>query len=278
MGYLKRKTGGMFMQLIAKSCCTVALFLLIITLGQEVAIAKDTFGWGYKKNDQHKIPDVGKYEAILQEYNAYYADKSGDKVLYLTFDNGYEEGYTGKVLDVLKKKEVPATFFVTGHYVESEPDLVKRMVDEGHIIGNHSYHHPDLTVLSNASMQKELEDLEKEVGKISDQKEMKYLRPPKGTFNKDSLEWAADLGYIHIFWSLAFIDWNTGKQSGWKYAYDQIMDQIHPGAIILLHTVSSDNAEALSHVITDLKKEGYTFKSLDDMVMDDMVPQHLYGF
>lgn len=278
MGQLKEKIGGMFMQLIIRRCCIITLFFLIVTSGQAVAEAKSGFGWGFKKNDEHEIPDVGKYDAILDKYNAYYADKSGEKVLYLTFDNGYEEGYTGKVLDVLKKKDVPATFFVTGHYVESEPDLVKRMVDDGHIVGNHSYNHPDLTVLSNDSMQKELEDLEKEVGKVSDQKEMKYLRPPKGTFNKESLKWASDLGYIHIFWSLAFIDWDTDKQSGWEYAYDQIMDQIHPGGIILLHTVSSDNAEALSHVITDLKKEGYTFKSLDDMVMDDMVSKELYGF
>src|SRR5699024_10765273 len=131
-------------------------------------------------------------------HDAYYADASDEKNIYLTFDNGYEQGYTDDILDVLKKHDVPATFFVTGQYVESEPDLVKRMADDGHIIGNHTYHHPDLTNISKDSMQEELESLEEAVAKVSDQKEMKYLRPPKGTFNKETLTWANDLGYIDI--------------------------------------------------------------------------------
>lgn len=266
------------MHLTHKVGSIIILFFLVIASIQGVAEANNSYGWGFKKNDQHKIPDVGRYRTILDTYDAYYADKSGEKVIYLTFDNGYEQGYTGKILDVLKKNDVPATFFVTGHYVKSEPELVKRMADEGHIIGNHTNHHPDLTTISKDTMKKELRDLEKAVAAVSSQKEMKYLRPPKGTFNEQTLNWANELGYIHIFWSLAFIDWNTDKQSGWKYAYEQMMEQIHPGAIALLHTVSSDNAEALSHVITSLKKEGYSFRSLDELVMKDMMPKGLIGF
>lgn len=257
----------------------VASVLIFLTLfiGVNQSEASSGFGWGYKKNENHEIPDIGKYQAMLEKYGAYYADHSGDKNIYLTFDNGYEQGYTDNILDVLKKEGVPATFFVTGHYVKSAPELVKRMAAEGHMIGNHSYHHPDLTILTKDAMQKELETLEQAVAEVSEQKEMKYLRPPKGTFNEQSLNWSNELGYIHIFWSLAFADWNIDKQKGGDYAYEQIMKQVHPGAIVLLHTVSSDNAAALSKVIKELKKQGYQFKSLDDLVLKDKLPRGIYG-
>ncbi|WP_430788147.1 delta-lactam-biosynthetic de-N-acetylase [Virgibacillus flavescens] len=239
-------------------------------------IAAKGYGWGYKKSTNHEIPEIGKYKEMLDQYGAYYADDSGEKVIYLTFDNGYEQGYTPKVLDALKNENVPATFFVTGHYVESKPELIKRMVKEGHIIGNHSYHHPDFSIVSKATMKKELETLEDAVAEITDQDQMKYLRPPRGIFSEKTLDWAHELGYIHIFWSVAFSDWNTDKQKGESFAYDQVMKQVHPGAIILLHTVSSDNAEALPRIIKDLKKQGYSFKSLDDLLLKDMLPEFVY--
>lgn len=253
----------------------IMVFLVLFILNNHVLAA--SFGWGYKKNFDHKLPDIGKYDRMLDKYNAFYADKSGDKVVYLTFDNGYEQGHTADILDVLNKESVPATFFVTGHYVEEEPELVKRMVADGHIIGNHSYHHPDFTVISKHSIQEELKSLEKAVAEISDQKELQYLRPPRGTFNEETLKWTNGLGYTHVFWSLAFKDWITDVQKGWQYAYDQIMDQIHPGAIILLHTVSADNAEALPKVITDLKEQGYVFKSLDDLLLKNIISKAIYG-
>lgn len=231
------------------------------------------YGWGYKKNTNGEAPEIGKYEEILKQNNAYYLDDSGDKNIYLTFDNGYEEGYTPAILDVLKKEKVPATFFVTGHYVESRPDLVKRMAEEGHIIGNHSYHHPDFSILTKDAMRMELEELEEKVAEVSEQKELKFLRPPRGIFSQKTLEWSNELGYIHVFWSLAFKDWETGKQKGWEYAFNEVMEQIHPGAIILLHTVSKDNAEALEALIKELRKQGYTFKSLDDLLLKDQLPQ-----
>ncbi|TQS70623.1 delta-lactam-biosynthetic de-N-acetylase [Ornithinibacillus gellani] len=252
------------------------LILMTFICTQSV-LAAPGFGWGYKQNNDNKVPEIGKYQSILEKYGAYYVDPSGDKTIYLTFDNGYEQGYTEGILDVLKKHHVPATFFVTGHYVKDEPALVKRMVKDGHIIGNHSYHHPDFSILSKQSMQEELETLEAAVAAISEQKELKYLRPPRGVFNERTLQWSNELGYIHVFWSLAFKDWNTDQQQGWKYAYDQVMKQVHPGAIVLLHTVSSDNAQALEHIITQLKKEGYQFGSLDDLVLKDRLPRGIFG-
>lgn len=231
------------------------------------------YGWGYQKNTDHKIPGIGKYAEILKKYGAYYVDDSGDKDIYLTFDNGYEQGYTADVLNILKEAKVPATFFVTGHYVKEEPELVKRIVDEGHIIGNHSYHHPDFSILTKNAVKEELETLESAVGEVSDQKELRYLRPPRGIFNEQTLKWSNELGYTHIFWSLAFADWKTDQQKGGDYAYNSVTEQIHPGAIILLHTVSSDNADALARIIKDLRKDGYTFKSLDDLFVKDMLPK-----
>lgn len=254
----------------------VALTFLCLFYSIPEHTAASGYGWGFKKSTDHEIPEIGKYEQMLDKYGAYYVDDSGEKNIYLTFDNGYEQGYTAKILDILKKENVPATFFVTGHYVDSKPDLVKRMVEEGHIVGNHSYHHPDFTIVSKQTMKKELETLEDAVSEITDQEKMKYLRPPRGMFNKQTLKWANELGYIHVFWSLAFSDWNTGKQKGENFAYEQVMKQIHPGALVLLHTVSSDNAEALPRIINDLKKKGYTFKSLDDLILKDMLPTFIY--
>ncbi|AXI08395.1 delta-lactam-biosynthetic de-N-acetylase [Oceanobacillus zhaokaii] len=256
------------------------IYLLIFSLIflSPVQVAAGGFGWGYMKNNEHKTPEIGKYQEMLAKYGAYYVDHSGDKVVYLTFDNGYENGFTSDILDVLKKESVPATFFVTGHYVKTEPDLIKRMVNEGHIIGNHSYHHPDLTILTKEAMKKELETLEEAVSNVSKQKEIKFLRPPRGTFNEQTLQWSNELGLTHIFWSLAFNDWNVNGQKGAKYAYDQIMAQIHPGAIILLHAISSDNAAALEQIIQELKKQGYSFKSLDDLLLKDLLPKEIYGY
>ncbi|SFE30333.1 peptidoglycan-N-acetylmuramic acid deacetylase [Lentibacillus persicus] len=255
---------------------TFVLVLLTFAAEADASQPAGGYGWGFKKNDDHHIPDVGKYKQILEEHHAYYADDSGEKTVYLTFDNGYEKGYTDEVLDVLKKHEVPAAFFLTGHYVESEPNLVKRMAEEGHIIGNHSYHHPDLTVVTKEKMAKELETLEQAVADVSAQKEIKYLRPPKGMFSEKSLKWANELGYIHVFWSLAFVDW--GEQRGWRHAYENIMDHMHPGAIVLLHTVSSDNAKALDKMIAEMKKQGYQFRTLDHLVMKNNLPQPIYGY
>lgn len=247
----------------------VILLLLMTTLWQTNIV--QAHGWGYKKSTNNKIPEIGQYENMIKDYSVFYIDKNTEKDIYLTFDNGYEAGFTNDVLDVLQEEKVPATFFVTGHYVEEEPEIIKRMAEENHIIGNHSYHHPDFTTMTKQEIKKELQLVEEAIADITNQVEMKYVRPPRGTFNEQTLKWTEELGYVSMFWSLAFKDWETDRQKGAQYAYDQIMEQIHPGAIILLHTVSEDNAKSLKKVIQQLKTDGYSFKSLDDLLWKELI-------
>lgn len=229
-----------------------------------------SYGWGYKANKNNEKPDIGMYEQLIEGHLAFYMDETEEKNLYLTFDNGYEEGYTEGILHILNKHKIPATFFVTGHYVKSEPSLIKQMIQDGHIIGNHSYHHPDFTTFTKEEMAKDLHKLEEAVREIAPNYKMNYMRPPRGTFNKDTLTWSDELGYIQMFWSVAFKDWDRHQKRGWEYAYNQVVDQIHPGAIILMHTVSEDNAAALEKIIVELKKQGYTFKSLDYLLLKQL--------
>lgn len=189
-----------------------------------------------------------------------------EKDIYLTFDNGYENGYTGKILDVLKEKKVPATFFVTGHYIKTQKDLLLRMKDEGHIIGNHSWSHPDFTAVNDEKLREELTSVTEEIKKVTGQKEVKYVRPPRGVFSERTLALTKEMGYYNVFWSLAFLDWKVDQQRGWQYAHNNVMTMIHPGSILLLHAISKDNAEALAKIIDDLREKGYHFKSLDDLV------------
>jgi peptidoglycan-N-acetylmuramic acid deacetylase len=235
----------------------------------QAEVPNTPINWGFKKGKDGRPADAGKeHEKLLEKYGAVYKGDSNKKEIYLTFDNGYENGYTNQILDILKKEKVPATFFVTGHYLESAEDQVIRMVEEGHIVGNHSYYHPDLTQVDDARVKRELEKVKALTYELTGQKNMSYLRPPRGVFSERTMKLAKDTGYTHVFWSLAFVDWNTDQQKGWEYSYNNIMRQIHPGAILLLHTVSKDNADALEKVIKDLKKDGYKFKSLDDLFAD----------
>lgn len=257
--------------------CFLTLFLHI-GLHPAFAYSNEPIHWGFKRSTNHEPPYAGKkLDDILKKHGAYYLGDTSKKDIYLTFDNGYENGYTAKVLDVLKKHKVLATFFVTGHYLKEEPELVKQMVNEGHIVGNHSWHHPDLTKVSDERLKKELDSVSERVEELTGQKGTIYLRPPRGIFSERTLALSRKYGYQNVFWSLAFVDWKIDQQKGWKYAYDNIMKQIHPGAIILLHTVSKDNAEALDQAIQDLKKEGYRFKSLDDLMLEKAI-EHPYLF
>ncbi|WP_193437430.1 delta-lactam-biosynthetic de-N-acetylase [Sporolactobacillus pectinivorans] len=225
--------------------------------------------WYFKPaKNNHPATTEPEYEALLKKYDGIYIGNSAGKNIYFTFDNGYEAGYTAKILDTLKKEKVPAAFFITGHYINDQPELVKRMVREGHIIGNHSWGHPDLSKISDEKYEQELQKLKQAYSKLTGKKTMTYLRPPRGTFSERSLKLAKDEGYISVFWSAAYKDWLRDEQHGADYAYDHIMKRIHPGAILLLHTVSRDNAEALPRVIKELKQQGYHFKSLDDLMVE----------
>lgn len=253
--------------------------LTVLVLFQTIsvhAMSNEAVHWGFNKGVNEQQAEAGAaYDQLLDKYAAFYKGSKEEKILYLTFDNGYENGYTGKILDILKREQVPATFFVTGHYLKSAPDLTKRMVAEGHIIGNHSWSHPDMTKISDAEIKSELEKVKIETEKLTGQSEMKYLRPPRGILSERTLKVAQDAGYVHVLWSLAFKDWLTDQQKGSKYAYDHIMAQVHPGSVMLLHTVSKDNADALESVIQDLKKKGYVFKSLDDYMLKEKMDMPL---
>ncbi len=254
-----------------KACLLAISFCLAFLFANpaEAAFPNKAHGWGFVKSKGGVPADAGEMlNKIVKKHSAVYKGDPDEKILYVTFDNGYENGYTGQFLDVLKKHKVPGIFFVTGHYLKSAPDLAKRMVDEGHLIGNHSWSHPDMTTLSEDKILEELKTVEAETKRITGQPFMAYLRPPRGIFSERTLDIANRAGYSHIFWSIAYKDWDVKQQKGADYAYEQIMKQVHPGAIMLIHTISKDNADALERVIVDLKKQGYRFESIDDLMMD----------
>jgi peptidoglycan-N-acetylmuramic acid deacetylase len=225
------------------------------------------YHFGFKKSKNGQLPSIDQegFKGIIEKHGAIFLGDTTKKELYLTFDNGYENGYTVKILDVLKEKNVPAVFFVTGHYIKDQPELLKRMVAEGHLIGNHSWSHPDMTQISDNRIKEELEKIKEAVAEVAGQKEMHFLRPPRGIFSERTLAVSKQLGYTNVFWSIAYKDWDTKVQRGWKYAYDNVIAQLHPGAVILLHSVSKDNAEALGKIIDDARKQGYEFKRLEEI-------------
>lgn len=222
-------------------------------------------GWGLKRNDNHLQPEMpASINALLGKYGAYWIGSPSEKTLYLTFDEGYENGYTPQILDILKANDVKAAFFVTGHYLKSQPELIKRMVDEGHIVGNHSDSHPSLPDISDEKIKEELRLVEQAYEELTGRKGMKYLRPPMGEYSERTLALTRELGYHNIFWSMAFVDW-VPMPGGPEEAYQSVMGNLHNGALILLHAVSKDNTEALDRILKDVKAQGYTFKTLDDL-------------
>ncbi|MDN4495025.1 polysaccharide deacetylase family protein [Ureibacillus aquaedulcis] len=251
--------------------CSIVIAIAFSLVKLDVANA-NAYHWGFTKSKDEKPGDVGsQFETILKEHGAFYRGDPNKKIIYLTFDSGFENGYTESILDTLKEEKVPATFFLTGHYLTSATDLVKRMIDEGHIIGNHSYGHPDMSKLSEEGLLEEWQKFDKTLKDTTGMKRTYYVRPPKGIFSEKVLEVGNINGYTHIFWDTAFVDWHDDSSVGWQYAYDELMNQLHPGALILLHTVAKHNADALPRFIEDAKKEGYSFASLDDLVMEQVM-------
>ncbi|MDD4237254.1 MAG: delta-lactam-biosynthetic de-N-acetylase [Desulfotomaculaceae bacterium] len=223
-------------------------------------------GWGLKRNDSHEQPEMpASISAGLSKYGAYWIGSPNEKNLYLTFDEGYENGYTPQILDTLKANDVKAAFFVTGHYLKSQPELIKRMVDEGHIVGNHTDSHPSMPGISDEEIKQELQLVEQAYEQVTGRTGMKYLRPPMGEYSERTLALTQELGYHNIFWSMAFVDW-VPMPGGPDEAYQSVMDNLHNGALVLLHAVSKDNTESLDKILKDTKAQGYTFKNLDDLV------------
>nr|WP_281890885.1 delta-lactam-biosynthetic de-N-acetylase [Paenibacillus sp. YYML68] len=239
----------------------------VLLLGGNAVFADGAFHFGFKKSVNGQAPSIDEegFKPLLQKYGAIFTGDLEQKELYLTFDNGYENGYTAQMLDVLKEKKVPAIFFVTGHYVNTEPELLKRMNNEGHLIGNHSWSHPDMSQVDATRIEQELTKVKTKVAEITGQTKMDFLRTPRGIFNERTLSVSKQLGYTNVFWSVAYKDWDTNSQKGAQYAYEKVIAQLHPGAVLLLHSVSKDNADALGRIIDEAHRQGYVFKSLDQM-------------
>lgn len=222
--------------------------------------------WGLAFPQEGASPVGNATVEDLAQYGAYYLGDTSQKVIYLTFDCGYENGCTEKILDALKKHNAPAAFFVVGHMVESAPDIVKRMAAEGHIVANHTYHHPDMSAISDqAAFQEELESLEALYQETVGESMPKYYRPPQGKYSVENLKQAQALGYKTILWSLAYVDWYTDNQPSAEAAYEKLLPRIHNGAIVLLHSTSQTNADILDELLTRWEEMGYTFASLDEL-------------
>lgn len=226
-----------------------------------------TENWGLGFGEKGAKPTGNASVAEMKKYNAYYMAEGEEKKIYLTFDCGYENGNTEAILDALKNHNAPATFFVVGHYLESAPDLVKRMVKEGHAVGNHTYHHPDMSKISDqAAFQKEMDDVRALYQEVTGQEMPMYYRPPQGKYNAENLKMAQNLGYATFFWSLAYVDWNVDDQPTHEEAFSKLTSRVHPGAIVLLHNTSKTNGEILDELLTKWEEMGYTFGTLEELL------------
>ena len=227
--------------------------------------------WGLSFQEEGELPVANATFEELAAYDAYYAENTDEKVIYLTFDAGYESGNTQTILDALKKHHVPATFFVVGTYLEENKDLILRMISEGHTVGNHTYHHKDMSQISTKeAFAEEIQSVEKLYEEITGQSMTKYYRPPQGKYSENNLQMAKDLGYKTFFWSLAYVDWYEDNQPTKEEAFSKLLSRIHPGAIVLLHSTSSTNAEILDELLTKWEEMGYSFKSLEELVSESI--------
>ncbi|HEX3037449.1 MAG TPA: delta-lactam-biosynthetic de-N-acetylase [Oscillospiraceae bacterium] len=252
--------------------CCILLVVLPFAIGNATrntkavptAAANTNWGLGFKENG--KQPTGNASPQSLKQYDAYYVGSPDKKVIYLTFDCGYENGYTPAILDTLKKHNVKATFFVVGTYIKSSPDLVKRMLSDGHIVGNHTYTHPDMSKISDMeAFKKEMTSVEDIYKQTTGQEMQKFYRPPQGKYSENNLKQAKELGYHTIFWSLAYVDWYRDKQPTKEEAFAKLLPRIHPGAVVLLHSTSKTNSEILDELLTKWQNAGYTFGTLHDL-------------
>ena len=228
------------------------------------SLSNKKIGWGIKRNDKHEQPDVGsENRKVLEENNGICLGNNDKKYIYLTFDNGYEAGYTSKILEVLKENNIKACFFVTGHYVNSQPDLIKQMIDEGHIVGNHTVNHKSMPDIDDEKIKSEMMNLHTSIYEKFGY-EMKYMRPPKGEFSERTLKVTNQLGYKTVMWSFAYEDWDENKQPDEEKSKTKILNNLHNGEIMLLHGNSKTNTNILDSLIKESKDMGYEFKSLDE--------------
>ena len=259
--------------------CSLLLLAGAFTLGSLLGILTGTLSptketsasiqsasWGLSFQEEGKRPAGNATIDDLKQYNAYYASDTDEKILYLTFDAGYENGNTPAILEALKKHQAPAVFFAVGNFIKDNPDLIKRMITEGHIVGNHTMTHPDMSQISSMeSFQKELEGVEELYTSVTGEPMTKFYRPPRGVYSTENLSMAKELGYSTFFWSLAYVDWIQEQQPSKEEAFQKLIPRIHPGAIVLLHNTSSTNAAILDELLTKWEEMGYQFHSIKEL-------------
>ena len=260
MAFLKRNARILVcFGLLLGACLTVAA-----AFAGDMVVAAGNWGLSFQTEGQ---PPVGNTsQTALAQYDAAYLGNTKEQVLYLTFDAGYENGCTAQILDVLKAHQVPAAFFLVGNYLQRNPDLVSRMVDEGHIVGNHTWSHPDMSKIKDRdAFARELRQVEDLYREITGQDMPNYYRPPQGIYSVENLEMARDLGYRTVFWSLAYVDWNNDAQPTAEQAFSKLLPRTHNGAVVLLHSTSKTNAAILDELLTRWEQQGYRFASLDEL-------------
>lgn len=276
----KKNLGGDFLTIIGKLCRNICFFLLVFMLvnlpaakAREPAAAYEyeyNIGslntgkeWGLYFPNPGKTPEGEETADYLRKYDAYFAGNNSEKVIYLTFDGGYEGGCTEAILDSLKKNQVPAAFFVTGNYIKKHPDIICRMAGEGHIVGNHTMSHPNMTKLNKADFTGQLSQVEETYTEATGSEMKKYYRPPCGVYNEANLKAAQELGYKTIFWSLCYSDYEQYCVPTKQEAFSKLIPRIHPGAVILLHSTCKTSALIIDELIEQYRQMGYEFKSLD---------------
>ena len=250
----------------AAAFAVVAALFMMFPQGKTEQTAAADGNWGLSFRAEGQQPEGNVSAGELRQWDAYYVGDTAEKVIYLTFDAGYENGHTAKILDTLKKHHVKATFFVVGNFIETSPDLVKRMVKEGHLVGNHTFTHPDMSeIATEEAFRQELAKLEDLYEKTTGKKMKKYYRPPQGKYSESNLKMAKKMGYHTIFWSLAYVDWYESDQPTREEALEKMVPRIHPGAIVLLHSTSATNAQVLDELLTKWEDKGYSFKRVDQL-------------
>lgn len=257
----------------ARAALAVVLLLLAAAVPlsrlanrQQAVAAAAVNNWGLSFQTEGRTPQGNASAAELKKYDAYFCGDEDQPVIYLTFDAGYENGYTAQILDVLRSHNAPAAFFLVGNYLQQEPELVQRMLDEGHIVGNHTWSHPDIaTVQTKEALAEQLTKLEDLFREVTGQEMSKYYRPPQGKYSQDNLELAQSLGYTTVFWSLAYVDWYENDQPTRDQAFAKLIPRIHNGAVVLLHSTSRTNAEILDELLTAWEDLGYRFGTLDEL-------------
>lgn len=256
----------------------VLFFTLMYFFGGGIAILANAYekglareaaaeNWGLGFSAPGQPPTARATPDELKKYDTYYIGNTKEKVIYLTFDAGYENGYTSVILDALKEHGVHATFFLVGNYIKTSPDLVKRMLEEGHIVGNHTYTHPNMSNISSKdAFCKELESLESAYREVTGEQMTKFYRPPQGKYCINNLKMAKEMGYKTFFWSLAYVDWYNDKQPTKEEAFKKLLGRIHPGAIVLLHSTSKTNSQILDELLTKWEEMEYSFGTLNELV------------